>query len=71
MPESLAAVAPRLAAARDAFERHYRRNIKRCSCGLGWRVVGHEYDTGGCMDFEQAVLARDAFERREGGGEDA
>jgi hypothetical protein len=58
----LAEIAPRLAKAVEAAKAHEMRNLQRCSCWLGWRVVGHKYDTGGCMDLDHAKLVRDRFE---------
>jgi hypothetical protein len=32
-----------------------KANVKLCSCGWGYRVKGIEYETGGCMDYDQAL----------------
>lgn len=42
---------PRLARA-DAAQ---RANVRRCSCYVGWRVRGLEYDTGGCLTYDAAL----------------
>lgn len=61
---TLAAVAPRLARAIAQHNEHEMRSLRRCSCGFGWRVVGHEYDTNGCIDrLDAAKRVRDRFER--------
>lgn len=57
----LAEIAPRIAKARDQQRAENMRGIKRCSCGFGWRIIGHEYDEGfGCIErLEQAQRMRD------------
>lgn len=45
-------MAERLLAKADAAQ---RANVKRCSCGSGFRVRGIEYATFGCMPYEQAL----------------
>lgn len=57
---TLAEIAPRLAASRDRLKAREMRGIKRCSCGWGWRIIGHEYDYNGCFDqLEHAKRVRD------------
>ncbi len=42
-------------------EAEVKAMVKRCTCGMGWRVRGLEYDTGGCLDYVQALhIARKA-----------
>lgn len=66
MPSSeLAAIAPRLARAVEQERAHAMRGIERCSCGWGWRIVGHEYRAGGgfgCIDrLDWAKKIRDGL----------
>lgn len=63
MASALAEIAPRIARAIEQEKVHRMRGIHRCSCGFGWRIDGHEYDTGGCIeDLERAQRRRDRFE---------
>lgn len=44
-------------------ESEVKAMVRRCSCGSGWRVRGLEYDTGGCLRYENALaIARKASE---------
>lgn len=56
----LADFARRIAQARDQQRREAMRGIRRCTCGYGWRIVGHEYDYGSCFDrLRDAQAVRD------------
>lgn len=39
-----------------------RANVKRCTCGVGYRVKGIEYETGGCMTYDQALATSRALD---------
>jgi hypothetical protein len=44
-------------------EAEVKAMVHRCTCGSGYRVTDLEYDTGGCMDYDQALrIARKASE---------
>lgn len=40
--------------------------IHRCSCGMGYRVTGSEYGTGGCMPYDVQLRRVRAIEARAG-----
>lgn len=63
-PTTLARIAPRLGAALDAIEKYEMRGIKRCTCGMGWRIIEYEYGNYGCFDvLIRARAMRDSIER--------
>lgn len=69
MSRELAEIAPRLARAVAQERSHAMRGIKRCSCGEGYRIIGHEYDHGCIERLEWAKVIRDrTSEYREFGG---
>lgn len=43
-----------------------RARIKRCTCGMGWRVVGSEYMTGGCLPYDVQLRRVRVVEARYG-----
>jgi hypothetical protein len=60
----LAEIAPRLALAVEQERSHQMRGLHLCSCGYGWRIDGHVYDTGGCIEsLSSAQRVRDHLER--------
>jgi hypothetical protein len=62
-PTTLTRIAPRLGAALDGIEKYEMRGIKRCTCGMGWRIVDYNYECG-CIDILAIARSmRDAIER--------
>jgi hypothetical protein len=39
-----------------------KANVKGCTCGAGYRVKGIEYETGGCMPYDQALKTSRALD---------